>query len=224
MAITLWAWPKLCSLLYSAFQLVCRLIKFGARHKPKYWLYQSQNGNQAHLAPPLKPGICKPMGDSTMASPISTHSQWFRHIDAHWWSQLIALSLSEHCVYICQLSPSFQTLRSHLIVEQNILVWTLRRFHCLLWRGCHFGRLWLVGWFERMWSWRGCQWQWSPSQTSNAATLQTSNTKTSCCFSNDKSQDAPNVNTGQMFWRNVFQSLWQCRENGARSIIPQKNG
>lgn len=57
-------------------------------------------------------------------------------------------------------------------------------------------------------------------RTSNAATLQTSNTKTSCCFSNDKSQDAPNVNTGQMFWRNVFQSLWQCRENGARSIIP----
>lgn len=164
MAITLWAWPKLCSLLYSAFQLV---TKCGTTHKTKYWPHPFQNGNQARMALPMKPGICKPMGDSTMASPISTQSQWFRHIDAHLWSQLIALSVSEHCVYICQLSTSFQTLRSDLIVEENILVWTLRRCHCLLWRGCHFGRLCLVGL-------RGCgrgvtTSEWSPSER---ATLQ----------------------------------------------------
>lgn len=33
MAITLWAWPKLCSLLYSAFQHVCRLIQI--RYHPQ---------------------------------------------------------------------------------------------------------------------------------------------------------------------------------------------
>lgn len=132
--------------------------KSGTTHKPKYWPCQFQNGNQARMALPMKPGICKPMGDSTMASPISTHSQWFRHTDAHLWSQLIALSVSEHSVYICQLSTSLQTLRSHLTVEGNILVWTLRRCHCLLWRGCHSGRLRLVGWLvweDVVVAWRG---------------------------------------------------------------------
>lgn len=154
MAITLWAWPKLCSLLHSAFQHVCRLIQI--LYHPQTQLLtmsvskrKSSSHGTAHETRYLQTNAWQYNG--------FTHLYTQSMIQTHW----CALVKPINCL-ICEW-----TLCLHLPVV-NQFPDSEVTFNC---RGKHFsldpqtlstvyceGVVTLAvtfGWFERMWSWRG---------------------------------------------------------------------
>lgn len=154
MAITLWAWPKLCSLLHSAFQHVCRLIQI--LYHPQTQLLtmsvskrKSSSHGTAHETRYLQTNAWQYNG--------FTHLYTQSMIQTHWCALVKPINclicewtLCLHLPVVNQFPDSevtFNCWGKHFSLDPQ----TLSTVYCE-------GVVTLAvtfGWFERMWSWRG---------------------------------------------------------------------